>query len=99
MIIYKRFGDKVTFIILVLTVLIAFTACLYIYAEEYMNLSNYWKNLSKCVSSQDFQCLLEVSTDRYIDRQTLLSIMGANLSVIGVAFGFLGVVIYKGWKS
>lgn len=96
--VYSRFSDKVTFIALVLCVVIAFLVCLGIYAYEFQATQEFWQDSVQCVVNQDFQCILNIRTNQTINKDLFLTIIGANLSIIGVIFGFLSVTLYKSWQ-
>lgn len=93
--IYQRFNDKATFFCIAGAIVIAFMICLSIYAIEYNQVSVFWAASTPCVVNQDFQCLLDVRNNQAIHKEFLLTIMGLNLSIIGVFFGFLMVFLFK----
>lgn len=93
--VYTRFNDKVTFIALVVGVAITFFICLGIYSYEFFQTQGFWESGAKCVANQDFKCLLDVRIDQTINKDLLLTTIGANLSFIGVIFGSLAVTLYK----
>lgn len=97
--VYSRFNDKVTFLVLIVSVVISFFVCLGIYAYEFYATQEFWQNSVQCVVKQDFQCILNIRTSQTINKDLFLTIIGANLSIIGVIFGFLAVTLYKSWLS
>lgn len=95
--VYSRFSDRVTFTVLVICVIISFLVCLGIYAYEFQTTQEFWSESVQCVVEQNFQCILDIRTNQTINKDLFLTIIGANLSVIGVIFGFLAVTLYKSW--
>lgn len=93
--IYQRFSDKATFFVIAAAIIIAFLICLVIYGVEYNRVSEFWAASVPCVVNQDFQCLLSVRNNQAIHKEFLLTIMGLNLSIVGVFFGFLMVFLFK----
>lgn len=93
--IHTRFGDKVTFIALVIGVAVSFCACLGIYAYEFYQTQEFWEASVSCIAHQDFECLLEVRGDQAINKDLLLSMIGVSLCFQGMIFGFLSVTLYK----
>lgn len=95
--VYSRFSDKITFLALIICVIVSFLACLAIYAYEFQATQEFWQDSVQCVVKQDFQCLLTIRSNQTINKDLFLTIIGANLSIIGVIFGFLAVTLYKSW--
>lgn len=96
--VYCRFNDKVTFIALVIGVFLSFVICLAIYAYEFMQTQAYWEQGAVCIAEQNFKCLLDIRVDQAINKDLMMTLMGANLSYIGVIFGTLAVTLYKTFK-
>lgn len=97
-VVYTRFSDRVTFIVLVLWVTFAFIACIGIYSYELTQTQDFWEAGATCIANQDFKCLLDIRVNQSINKDLLLTTMGAALSVIGVIFGSLAVGLYKAFK-
>lgn len=96
--VYTRFSDKVTFIALIVGVALSFITCMFLYAYEFFQTADFWEEGAKCIATQDFKCLLDIRVDATINKDLLLTLMGANLSYIGVIFGTLAVTLYKTFR-
>ena len=93
-----RFSDKITYIILIIGVMICFVVCTAIYSYEFYVTQDFWKDSVECLAERNFECLLEVRADQSINKDLLLTLIGANLSITGVIFGFLIVTLYTGFR-
>lgn len=97
--VYTRFSDKVTFIALVIGVGLSFLLCIGIYSYEFLQTQTFWEQAMECTKNGgDYNCLVEVRATQTINKDLLLSTMGASLSFIGIIFGFLSVTLYKAYK-
>lgn len=92
--VYTRFSDKVSFIALVIGVIACFIISIGIYSYEFLQTQEFWQDSVECLAKRDFECLLEVRSDMSINKDLMLTLMGANMSIIGVIFGFLVVSLY-----
>lgn len=96
--VYTRFSDKITFIALVIGVAISFICGLFIYTYEFQQTQDFWEAGVYCIANQDFKCLLDTRLSQTINKDLFLTILGSNLSFIGLIFGFLSVTLYKACK-
>lgn len=92
--VYTRFSDKVSFIALVIGVIFCFLVSIGIYSYEFLQTQGFWQDSVKCLAERDFECLLEVRSDMSINKDLMLTLMGANMSILGVIFGFLVVSLF-----
>lgn len=99
MMIVYRFNDKVTFCALVVIVILSFIVCIGIYGFEFYQTASFWEESAKCMVTQDFGCLLNIRADQSINKDLMLSILGACLAINGTLFGFIIVFLFKGFKS
>lgn len=93
--VYARFGDKATMIVLIIGVIFCFLACMGIYSYEFFVTQEFWGESVKCLAERDFDCILNIRASQSINKDMVLTMVGANLSVIGVVFGFLIVSLYS----
>lgn len=93
--VYTRFGDKATMIALIVGVIFCFLACMGIYSYEFFVTQEFWGESVKCLAERDFDCILNIRASQNINKDMVLTMVGANLSVIGVVFGFLIVSLYS----
>ena len=98
MIVYNRFSDRVSFIALTLCVFLSFIICVGIYTYEFYQTADFWEEGAKCIASQDFKCILEIRSNQSINKELMLSTLGACLSIQGVIFGFLIVFLFRGFS-
>ena len=91
MIVYNRFSDRVSFIALTLCVFLSFIICVGIYAYEFYQTADFWEEGAKCIASQDFKCILEIRSNQSINKELMLSTLGACL-------GFLIVFLFRGFS-
>lgn len=95
MVVYSRFGDKVTFIAIVVFVAIAFLGLIGIFLYEYHRVNDLWASTVMCIPTQDFQCVLDKRLKSIEASELYLSIIGVAMSYLGVIFGFLATILYK----
>lgn len=93
--VYQRFGDKATFVTIVLSIIATFIAVICIYTYEFDQVNMFWEMSKPCIETQSFQCLLDVRNNQAIHKEFLLTIVGLNLSIIGIVFGFLLVFLFR----
>lgn len=90
-----RFHDRCVFIVLLTGITLSFIVCIALYSYGFILTQELWAMGSRCIANQDFNCLLDAWTDRITNRDMLLALIGACLSVTGVVFGTLVVLIFK----
>ena len=93
--VYTRFGDKATIIALIIGVIFFFLSCIGIYTYEFFVTQEFWGDSVKCLAERDFDCILNIRASQSINKDMVLTMVGANLSIIGVIFGFLIVLLYS----
>lgn len=93
--VYTRFGDKATMIALIVGVFVCFIACLGIYSYEFFITQEFWGESVKCLAERDFDCILNIRASQSINKDMVLTLVGANASIMGVIFGFLIVSLYS----
>lgn len=93
--VHTRFGDKVTMIVLIIGVIVCFLACMGIYTYEFFVTQEFWGDSVKCLTERDFDCILNIRASQSINKDMILTMVGANMSIIGVIFGFLIVSLYS----
>lgn len=93
--IYKRYCDKVSLVIYVVCIFIAFVASLSLFSYVYLRLDDFYQAINVCYQTKSFNCMVEAVNDYNIHKDLLLTVISLILSIAAAVIGFLIMSIYK----
>lgn len=93
--IYKRYCDKVSLVIYVVCIFIAFVASLSLFSYEYLRLDDFYQAINVCYQTKSFNCMAKAISEHNIHKDLLFTVISLMLSIAAAVIGFLIMSIYK----